>query len=82
MKSVRLPKEIEEKLDSLSTSSNKSHSQIIREALVEYIAKEEQAVTPYDAGKDLFGKRGSGEADRSINYKSRIKEKIREQKSN
>lgn len=82
MKSVRLPKELEEELDALSTSTNKSHSHIIREALVEYIAKEKRTQNPFEAGKELFGKRGSGDTDRSTTYKSRIKEKIRENQSN
>jgi hypothetical protein len=49
--------------------------------LVEYIAKEKRTQNPFEAGKDLFGKRGSGDTDRSVTYKSRIKEKIREKKS-
>jgi len=81
MKSVRLPKQLEEELDALSSSTNKSHSHIIREALVEYIAKEKRTQNPFEIGKDLFGKRGSGDTDRSVTYKSRIKEKIREKQS-
>jgi len=76
MKSVRLPKELEDELETLSSSKNKSHSDIIREALVEYIAKEKRGQRPYDTGKEFFGKRGSGDTDRSVTYKSRIKEKL------
>lgn len=77
MKSVRLPKELEEQLEALSSRTDKSHSVIIREALVEYIAKENSHSKPFETGKDLFGKHGSGDKDRSVTYKSRIKEKIR-----
>lgn len=76
MKSVRLPKELEEELDALSSATNKSHSFIIREALVEYIAKEKSHRRPFETGKELFGKHGSGDGDRSVTYKSRIEEKI------
>lgn len=82
MKSVRLPKELEEELDALSSTTNKSHSFIIREALVEYIAKEKSFRNPFETGKSYFGKHGSGDEDRSITYKSRIKEKIRGKHSN
>lgn len=81
MKSVRLPKELEEELEALSSKTRKSHSLIIREALVEYIAKEKSYNNPFEAGKDLFGKHGSGDGDRSVSYKSKIKEKIRDKQS-
>jgi len=81
MKSVRLPKELEEELDALSSTTNKSHSLIIREALVEYIAKEKKYTRPFETGKKYFGKHGSGDNDGSVTYKSRIKEKIREKHS-
>lgn len=81
MKSVRLPKELEEQLEALSSKMDKSHSVIIREALVEYIAKEKSHSKPFETGKELFGKYSSGDGDRSVTYKSRIKEKIRDKHS-
>ena len=81
MKSVRLSKELEEQLEALSTKTDKPHSVIIREALVEYIAKEKSHSKPFETGKELFGKHGSGNGDRSVTYKSRIKEKIRDKNS-
>ena len=81
MKSVRLPKYLEEELDALSSSTKKSHSHIIREALAEYIAKEKRTQNPFETGQEFFGKRGSGNTDRSVTYKSKIKEKIREKQS-
>jgi Arc/MetJ-type ribon-helix-helix transcriptional regulator len=81
MKSVRLPKKLEQELDALASSTDRSHSHIIREALVEYIAREKRSLQPYETGRNLFGKRGSGETDRSISYKSRIKKKISEKQS-
>ena len=81
MKSVRLPKELEEQLEALSNKTEKSHSVIIREALVEYIAKEKSHSKPFETGKDLFGKHSSDDGDRSVTYKFRIKEKIRDKHS-
>jgi len=81
MRSVRLPDKIEKELENLSSQKNVSRSEIIKEALTEYIAREKISNSPYESGKDYFGKRGSGDRDRSTRYKSKIKEKIREKQS-
>ena len=81
MTSVRLNKELKDELDKLSKLKNKSRSVIIKEALVEYMAKERLHTTPYEIGEKYFGKRGSGQKDLSVTYKSRIKSKIREKRS-
>jgi len=81
MRSVRLPKKLEKELDALSSKTQKSRSLIIKEALVEFIAKEKKYDRPFESGEKYFGKRGSGDGDRSTTYKTRIKEKIREKKS-
>ncbi len=81
MRSVRLPEELEKELESLSSQKNTSKSNIIKEALEEYISKEKKYSNPYETGKPYFGKRGSGEKDLSVTYKSRMKSKIREKQS-
>lgn len=81
MPSVRLPEELEKELEYLSDQKNVSRSNIIKEAIVEYIAKEKKYNNPYETGKHYFGKRGSGEGNLSVTYKSRMKSKIREKQS-
>jgi predicted transcriptional regulator len=81
MRSVRLPEEVDKKLETLANQKNVSRSIIIKEALVEYMAKEEKYNQPYEAGAQYFGKHGSGEKDRSVTYKSRIKDKIRDKRT-
>lgn len=81
MRSVRLSDDLERELESLSNQKKVSKSEIVKEALVEYIAKEKKYNRPYESGQNYFGKYGSEETDRSATYKSRIKEKIREKKS-
>ncbi|MCP9292169.1 MULTISPECIES: CopG family ribbon-helix-helix protein [Gracilimonas] len=78
MRSVRLPEDLEKELEMLADQKNVSRSNIIKEALVEYMAKEKKYNKPYEAGAAYFGKHGSGEANRSVTYKSRIKDKIRD----
>lgn len=82
MRSVRLPEEIEKELEILSKQKKVSRSEIVKEALVEYMAKEKKYNQPYELGAVYFGKRGSGEKDRSATYKSRIKSKINAKRSN
>ncbi|WP_421774107.1 CopG family ribbon-helix-helix protein [Gracilimonas sp.] len=78
MRSVRLPEDLEKELEMLADQKKVSRSNIIKEALVEYMAKEKEYNKPYEAGASYFGKHGSGQSDRSVTYKSRIKDKIRD----
>lgn len=80
MRSVRLPEDIDKELESLANQKKVSRSDIIKEALVEYMAKEKKYNKPFEIGTRYFGKHGSGEHDRSATYKSRIKSKIRDKR--
>jgi len=81
MISVRLSKEMEEKLELLSIQENLTKSDIIKEALNKYIIDHENKCKPYELGEDLFGKHGSGEKDLSVSYKKKVREKINEKMS-
>ncbi|MCH8556942.1 MAG: ribbon-helix-helix domain-containing protein [Balneolia bacterium] len=76
MTSVRLNKDQEKKLDDLARAKDVPRSQIIKEALELYISREEAAANPYRTGMEFFGTYGSGDSDRSITYKERIRNKI------
>ncbi|MEX0609629.1 MAG: CopG family transcriptional regulator [Balneolaceae bacterium] len=82
MRSVRLPGEVEKELEILAKQKNVSRSEIIKEALVAYMEKEKKYNQPYELGAGYFGKRGSGEKDRSVTYKTRIKNKLNDKRSN
>lgn len=81
MLSVRLPGELEKKVKQLATAEGRTKTEIIRTALEAYVKAKDQAASAYDLGKNLFGRYGSGRRDLSINYKSRVKERIREKHS-
>ncbi|MAL18883.1 MAG: CopG family transcriptional regulator [Balneola sp.] len=81
MRSVRLPEDIDKELENLANQKKVSRSEIIKEALVEYMAQEKKYNQPFESGSRYFGKHGSGEKDRSASYKSRIKDKIRDKHS-
>ena len=82
MRSIRLPEEIEKKLDEIAEYENVSKSSVIKEALNLYLDKYYNSQTPYQLGDDLFGKYGSGKSNLSKDYKSIIKGKLREKHSN
>ena len=81
MVSVRLYEEYNQKLDKISEIENKSKSEIIKIALYQYFKNYENDKSPYELGKDLFGKRGSEKGNLSKDYKKILKEKINEKYS-
>lgn len=78
MRSIRLSDDIERRLDQLSERENRSKSDLIKEAIVEYLADREVKQSPFDLGSDLFGVYSSEEGDLSTTYKTRIIEILRE----
>ena len=78
MRSIRLSEKMEKDLEAIADQKKTSRSNIVKEALVEYMAKEKKYNQPFELGQRYFGKYGSGDTDRSTSYKSRIKEKIRD----
>ena len=78
MFSVRLDDELDKKIQALSEKTKANKSEIVREALTEYLETREAEDKPFDLGQDLFGRFGSGKGDLSTTYKKRIKEKLNE----
>ncbi len=78
MFSIRLDDELDKKIQALAKKAKVSKSEIVREALTEYLEAREAEEKPYDLGQDLFGRFGSGEGNLSTTYKRRIKEKLHE----
>ncbi len=76
MFSIRLPKELEKKVEELSKKGQVTKSEIVRKALQEYVDKREKADQPYLLGEDLFGKYGSGFGSRSVEFKKIVRDKI------
>lgn len=76
MLTVRLPSDLETEIDRLASAEKKTKSEIIKEALREYIASHRQGNSSYKLGQDLFGVVSSGDSSRSKTYKKRVKEKL------
>jgi predicted transcriptional regulator len=76
MTSVRLPKEIEQKLDSLARQRQKTKTELIRLALERFLSEEVSEKDSYELGESFFGRHGSGDGTLSTTYKDRLREKI------
>ncbi len=76
MLTVRLPNELETEIDRIASAERKTRSDIVKEALREYIASHRDRGSSYELGQDLFGVASSGESDRSATYKQRLKDKL------
>mgnify|MGYP003593421363 CR=1 FL=1 len=77
MLSIRLSSETESKLEQISKIEKMPKSEIIKSALDLYFQKYNEITSPYELGKDLFGKAGSGKKNMSKDYKAILKDKLR-----
>ncbi|EEG76046.1 ribbon-helix-helix protein, CopG family [Dethiobacter alkaliphilus] len=76
MISIRLPQELEKKLEEFAVKEQMTKSDIIRKALQVFLENQELREQPYLLGEDLFGKCGSGSASLSTEYKKKVREII------
>ena len=74
---ARLPLDTRNKLIVLSRVKNRTKSDIIKESVEMYYEREEIGMDSFALGEAFFGRYGSGENDRAVTYKERIKGKIR-----
>ncbi len=81
MISLRLTTDLENKLNKTAKSEKISKTEIIKRALILYFKDHQKQHSPYDLGKDLFGKYGSGNGNLSKDYKNLLKGKLREKHS-
>jgi hypothetical protein len=79
--SIRLPKSIEVRLHAAAASQHITKSRVILVALQRYLYELDANRTSFDLGKDLFGTVGSGRDDLSARYKTLLKEKLREKRT-
>ena len=73
---VRLSRELDQKLETYSDLWNTTKTDIVREALQTYFARKESEKDSWEVGEQYFGKYGSGDADMSVTYKKRLKAKL------
>ena len=78
MFSIRLPDDLKSRLEALAEKRKVTKSDIVKEAIQEYLERQEDKTDPYRLGEDLFGKHGSGAGNLSQEYKYKVREKIHE----
>lgn len=81
MLALRLPHDMENRLDEICRSEKKTKSELLREAIEMYFEAYKKKTSAYELGKELFGKYGSGEKDNSVNYKKKLKERLNAKRS-
>lgn len=84
MIAVRLPEEMEKMLNRYAKETERTKTDIVKDALKLFFQTkaEKKAKTPYELGRDLFGRYESNSSgDLSETYKERMREKLREKYS-
>lgn len=76
MISLRLPEELEMKINERARQERKSRSELIKASIVLYLESTGSDLSPYELGKDLFGKESIGPADLSTRRKAYLKKAI------
>lgn len=76
MITVRLNEHLERTLKSLAEKEGLTKSALIRHCLEEFVTRKQIEDSPWNIGKDLFGKYGSGQGDLSIHRKQIVRAKI------
>lgn len=75
--SLRLDRTLEHDLAKLVKAEGVSKSTLVRSLIVEYVARKQGCPSPWELGKDVFGRAGSGRRDLSTNRKAVLREKLR-----
>jgi predicted DNA-binding protein len=76
---ARLPAGTRSKLLALARIKGKTKSDIIKESVDRYYEQEEKEIDSYTLGLSFFGNYASGDRDRGLACKRRVKEKLRAQ---
>ena len=76
MITLRLDPQLEKTVNNLAFQMQISKSELVRRSIFAFIEQREKP-SPWELGKDFFGKYASGEGNLSVDRKRLIKEKIR-----
>jgi predicted DNA-binding protein len=74
--SLRLDAQAHRRLEAAARESGVSKSELVRRCLEEYLSRQRKRSLAWEAGKDLFGKYGSGEASLSANADQIVRKRI------
>ena len=67
---LRMPQNLEVKLTVLARIEGRSPTELVKQAIAEYLERRQAGNMAYELGNDLFGKHGSGKGDLSLRRKA------------
>jgi len=76
MITLRLDPQLEKTVNNFAQQMQISKSEFVRQSIFAFIEQQEKP-SPWELGKDFFGKHASGQSNLSVDRKTLIKEKIR-----
>lgn len=76
MITLRLPEKLEKRVNQIAVTEKRTKTQIVRQAIENYLHVHDTQKTPYELGEDLFGRHGGGNSRLSTDYKKKLKEKL------
>jgi RHH-type transcriptional regulator, rel operon repressor / antitoxin RelB len=79
--SLRLNGVIDRELEKIAAAEGTSKSHLVRSLILDFVKKKSRHRTPWESGKDVFGRYGSGKGNLSRDRKAIFKEKLRAKKS-
>ncbi len=78
MITIKLKPEVEKMLEVTAKQFGITKSELVRRSIEEYLKKIKPKPSPWELGKDLFGKYSSGKGNLSKNRKNILKQKLLE----
>jgi predicted DNA-binding protein len=79
--SLRLDDQLERELNKYARRAGKPKSELIRNLIADFVNKKANRLTPWELGKEVFGREGSGRGNLAQNRKSILKEKLHAKKN-
>lgn len=79
--SLRLDGDLEHALEKHAKMMGRSKSELIRGLIDDFLKNKTTRPSPWEIGKDVFGRHGSGKGNLSFNRKSILKEKLHAKKN-
>ncbi|MBI2505319.1 MAG: ribbon-helix-helix protein, CopG family [Candidatus Latescibacteria bacterium] len=74
---IRLEPDLQEAVDRAAQAHGLTRSELVRECLQRYLEEQQKKPTPWELGKERFGKYASGRRDLSVDRKKILSEKLR-----
>ena len=79
--SLRLESRLERELNKHAKIMGISKSELVRNLIAEFVARESTKPSPWELGKNVFGRVGSGCGMLSVNRKSILRKKLNARKN-